>query len=78
MTRVKIIVEKGETPDEAEEKLYKAMNSHRTGDLHTEDFSDPAMKDLVQQMQKKHEDLYIDMMRDIMDLLDEEYSNGFE
>lgn len=77
MTKVKIIAENGETIDEAEEKLYKAMNSHRTGDMHTEEFSDPAMKDLLDRMKAKHGDMYEDMMREIFEVLDEEYSDNF-
>jgi len=76
MTKVKIIAGKGESVEEAEEKLYKAMNSHRTGELHTEDFQDPAMKDLVQRMINKHGDMYKDMLDEIFNELDKEY-NGY-
>ena len=77
MTKVKVIAEKGESLDEAEEKLYKALNAHRTGDLHTEDFSDPAMKDLVERMTLKHEIIYKEMMDEIFEVLDEEYNGNF-
>lgn len=77
MTKVRIIAEGGETIDEAEEKLYKAMRSHRTGDSHSEDFSDPAMRDLLIKMENEHEEMYADMMREIFEVLDEEYSNGY-
>lgn len=62
--------------EQAEERLYKALNSHRTGDVHTEDFTDPAMKDLVERIQMKHEQMYANMLREIFEALDEEYNGN--
>lgn len=73
--KVKIILEKHETMEEAEETLYKALDLHRTGDIHLqESFDDPAMIDVSQRMEKIYEDIYKEMMEEITDALDEDYS----
>ncbi len=76
MTKIKILLDKNETPEEAEEILYKALNAQRNGDIHTEDFSDPAMVDVVSVMEKFHKDIYVDMMREIQEVLDREYNGN--
>lgn len=75
-TRVKIIPGNNETIEQAEENLYKALNAQRTGELHTEKFLDPAMVDLVERMQTAHENMYAEMMQEIMDELDKEYNDN--
>jgi hypothetical protein len=78
MADVKIILEKGETQQEAEEALLKALNSHSSGDIHfTESFEDPAMVDATHKMEKMHKDMYNEMIREINEALDDEYSDGF-
>lgn len=77
MPNVKIELEKGMTPDEAEELVFKAFQSQRTGDIHQEKFMDPAMTDLVDQMERAHKEQYQKMVEEIGEALDEEYkSNG--
>ena len=76
MTKIKILLDKNETPEEAEEILYKALNAQRNGDIHTEDFSDPAMVDVVSVMEKFHKYIYVDMMREIQEVLDREYNGN--
>ena len=77
MTKVKVIVEKGESLDQAEEKLYKALNSQRTGDFHTEEHDDPAMRSLVLKMKDAHAEIYAEMMQEIFEELDKEYNGNF-
>lgn len=76
MARVKIILGKDETMQEAEESLFKALNSHRNGEVHKEDFSDPAMRDVVARMQSAHDEIYAELMREIEEVLDQEYTDG--
>ena len=76
MANVKILLEDGETTDQAEEKLYKALNSHRTGDIHTEDFEDSAMKHLADKMIEMHEQIYSELLQEVFEELDKEYQNG--
>lgn len=76
MAQVKIILGKNETMQEAEETLYKALDMHRNGDAHKEDFSDPAMRDVVQRMQSAHDKMYKEMMQEIEEVLDQEYTDG--
>lgn len=75
VTKVRIIPGKDETIEQAEEKLYKALNSHRTGEIHTEDFTDPAMKDLVETMTDAHTKAYNELLQEIFEILDKEYSD---
>lgn len=75
MAKVKIELEKGETELDAHIALSKALDIHNTGDNHTlESFEDPAMLDLSQRLDKIHDDIYKDMMDEIIMELDKEYS----
>lgn len=76
MPKVKIILEKGETPEQAEDLLYKAFEAKRNGDAHEEDFSDPAMSDALSRMLKIQEDNYEAMLQEIIQALDEEYNKN--
>tara|TARA_R110000868_G_C10973188_1_gene771551 strand:+ start:86845 stop:87078 length:234 start_codon:yes stop_codon:yes gene_type:complete len=76
--KVKIELKKGETKEEAEELLFKALDLHRTGEIHTrESFEDPAMLDISQRVAKVQEDIHAEMMAEIFEALDGEY-NGHE
>jgi len=76
MPKVKIILEKGETPEQAEELLLKAFEAKSNGDIHSEDFSDPAMSNALARMLKIHEDNYEAMLQEILQALDEEYNKN--
>lgn len=78
MPKVKVILEKGETIFEAENLLFKALNSHNTGEIHDGDeFSDPAMQDLIFRLETEHSKMFKDMIGEIQQTLDEEYHNGY-
>ena len=70
--KAKIILEKNESRDEAEELLIKALESHRTGSSHTEEFPDKAMEHIADILKGKHKDMFNEMLEDIFKLLDEE------
>lgn len=76
MAKIKVYLEKNETPEEADDLLYKALEHHRSGEQHTEGFTDPAMQDLAQKLEGKYADLYQQMLREIEEELDKEYDNG--
>lgn len=78
MADVKIILQKGETPEQAEELIFKAFEAQRTGEMHKEEFNDPAMVDLINRMQMLHEAEYELMMQEIAQVIDEEHHNGNE
>lgn len=78
MPSVKIELKKGETPEQAEDLLLKAIESQRNGDVHGEEFSDPAMSNLVDLMLKLHEKEYALMLQEINEALEQEYRNGNE
>lgn len=77
MAKVKIIAGKGESMIDAEEKLFKALNSHRNGEIHTENFTDPAMRHTVEIMEELHAKQYAQMMAEIEEVLDEEYALNY-
>jgi len=78
MPKIKIGLGKNETMFEAEEFLFKALDSHRSGDVHTEKFEDPAMEDVVNRMDEKHKMMYEKLIREIMDELDKEYGQEYD
>ena len=71
--KVKIQVDKGQTQEEAEELLYKALDSHRKGAQHSEDFQDPVMDQLFAEMKENYGDIYDDMMQAIFAELEKEH-----
>lgn len=78
MAKVKILLEKSETPEQAEDLIFKAFESQRNGETHNEEFNDPAMVDLINRMQMLHESEYELMMQEIAAVIDEEHHNGNE
>jgi len=73
--KVKIQLNKNQTIEDAEELLFKALDLHRSGDIHLlESFDDPAMIDVSQRMEKIYEDIYKDMMDEIIEALGDDYS----
>ncbi len=76
MGRVKIYLGKNETAEQAEELLHKALSSQRNGDAHSDDFQDPVVRDVVDIAADAHEKMYQEMLREIADELDKEYSVG--
>jgi hypothetical protein len=76
MAKVKILLEPGESQLDADHALQKALEHHSQGSAHDdESFDDPAMVDLAQRLESDHSKMYIEMMREILDVLDEEYSS---
>lgn len=74
MANVKIILDHDETQADVEDQLFKALNLHRSGEVHDEEaFEDPAMQDVLHRMQKIHKDIFADMMNEIQMELEKEY-----
>lgn len=74
MAKVKIFLEKGESMADAEEMLSKALKLHSSGDIHVEEsFDDPAMIHAAERMQNIHEDIYDDMLKEILEEINKEY-----
>ena len=76
MAKIQIFLDKDETPEQAEDLLFKAIESQRNGELHQDEFSDPAMKNALDRMEKIYKDNYAELLQEIMQALDEEYDNG--
>lgn len=75
MAKIKILLEPGETELDVDVALHKALDFHASGDAHVEEtFSDPAMAHTAQRLEELHAKMYTEMTREILDVLDEEYS----
>lgn len=72
MAEVRIRLLEGETPDEVEETLFKALKSQRTGELHKDDFSDPAMAALLNEMLKLHSAEYSLLLEEVISELEKD------
>lgn len=76
MSKVKILLEPGETQLDADNALQKALEHHSTGAAHDEEaFDDPAMVDLAHRLEIDHAKMYANMMREILEVIDEEYTD---
>jgi len=71
--KVKITTDKGQSREEAEELLYKALDSHRKGAQHSESFQDPVMDELFEEMKRNYGDIYDSMLSDIFDVIEKEH-----
>lgn len=77
MGKVKIYVEEGETIEEAQDDLVKALHYQQSGEVHDEDtYEDPAMRDLTTKMQKFHQETYNNIIKEIIEALDKDYTSG--
>lgn len=75
MGKVKIFVDPGETVEEVEDSLFKAISHHNSGNVHeNESFDDPAMTDLMATLEKSHKETYAKMIQEIMQRLDKDYT----
>lgn len=74
MSKVKIFLEPGETIQEAEDSLLKALNHHNDGGVHSaQTFDDPAMVSVERKMEQLHSKIYQEMMQEIFETLDKDY-----
>lgn len=77
MAKVKILLEDGETELDANHALQKALDFQSSGQAHdNEAFEDPAMVDLSQRLEQDHAKMYNEMMREILEVIDREFSDG--
>lgn len=68
--KVKVQLEKGETREEAEELLLKALNSQRNGGAHKEDqFPDKAMEHMADKLKRQYRKVMSDIIEDIEGVL---------
>lgn len=76
MANVKIFLQPGESIRDAEDALMKAFNLHASGDIHySHVFQDPAMAALAEKMESIYKNISQDMVREISEALDEDYSD---
>lgn len=69
--RVRVDLEKGQSVDEAEELLYKALDSQRSGDAHSEGFADSAVQHASDVMRNEYVKQFDLMMQEVLQALDE-------
>lgn len=74
MAKLKILLEKGETLQEAEDLIFKALNHHNNGDVHSShQFEDPAMVSVSERMEEIFKKINAEMMQEINEVLDEDH-----
>lgn len=78
MAKIKIFLEDNETIEEAQDNLYKALDSKVSGESHASDlFDDPAAQDLANKLENLHKEMYDKLLLDVFEALDQEYSDGY-
>lgn len=77
MAKVKIYLEEDETVQDAEESILKAMDHHNSGEVHAHhQFQDPAMNAVAGRMEEIHKKIQQEMLQEINEALDRDYSDG--
>lgn len=77
MAKVKILLEPGENELDADAAIQKALEFHSSGEAHSEEaFDDHAMVHMAQRLEQTHDKIYAEMIREIQEELDKEYSSG--
>lgn len=74
MSKVRILLQGGESIEAAKEELFKALEAQRTP---KESFSDPAMIDASQQAIAIYDEEYALMLEEINTALDAEYGENW-
>lgn len=72
MAIVKIFLEPGETPEEAQEMLQKAYQYHAAGGEHKQAFHDPAPRDVFNKLINEHDKMLSKMLKEILEVLNED------
>lgn len=71
--KVEIHLDENQDPLEAEEILYKALNSQRTGEMHSQSaFMDPAMQHQLEHMKSTYDLILKQMVDEIIAVIDDE------
>lgn len=69
--KVQVELQEGETQEEAEELLLKALNSQRDGKAHSGDqFPDKAMEHMAGKLKSQYGEVLGDMMAEIEEVID--------
>jgi len=78
MAKIKIFLDKGETLQEAEDMIFKSLQHHNTGDVHSSHkFEDPAMVSVSERMEETYKKIHQEMMQEINEVLDEDYAKRY-
>jgi hypothetical protein len=73
--KIKIILDKNETKEDADAALLKALDLHRDGEVHLDaSFEDAAMVDTEQRLRDTHDKIYQEMLEEINEALEDQYS----
>lgn len=71
MATVQIYLEPDESEDAAIEALRKALDA-QSGETHEEDFHQGAAREVVQTLNRKHDQMWSAMLKEIFQVLDQE------
>jgi hypothetical protein len=68
--KAQIFLEDGQTQEEAEELLLKALGAQHRGDTHSHDFPDPGVDHVAELMKRKHQEMLERLMKEITEILE--------
>lgn len=78
MANIKIFLDKGESQHDAEQALFKALNHHNSGDVHSSHiFQDPAMANASSKMDEIYKKIHKEMIDEICEVLDQDYKKFY-
>ena len=75
--KIKIKLDKYQTPEDADNELFKAMTIHANGDAHEDEFDDPVMEEYVTDLRTKFSRMLEQAMHEIHEKLDLEHGNDY-
>ena len=75
--RIKIQLDKYQTPEDADNELFKAMSIHANGDAHEDEFDDPVMQQYIDDLKVKFSMMLEQAMLEIHNELDSEHGNDY-
>ena len=75
--RIKIKLDKGQSPEDADNELFKAMSLHANGDAHEDEFDDPVMQEYIDDLKRKFSMMLEQAMDEIHTKLDLEHGNDY-
>ena len=75
--KIKIQLDKNQTPEEADNSLFKALSLHANGDAHEDKFDDPVMQDLLDDLERKFAEMLSGTMAEIHNELDMEHTDDY-
>lgn len=69
--KAQIFLEEGQSQEEAEEMLLKALGAQHRGDTHSHSFPDPGVDHVSELVKRKHNEMIARLMREVLEILEQ-------